>query len=224
MASKLLKIWGASGGICLLAVIGIIYASKVAYFEKIEDQKPKNVASAMSGKDARFMKTEEIYKSARIQVGQFVPDEARQSFPIPVRRSDGIKLIFLFCPSFNSPAGSQMYPPNYLVRLDVLTGKMEERKKVAPQDFAQTHNPNEPVGLFVLPRRVSVNEYLEKRARLFELYDDLLPAFAAGKAASNSEIRRQATEFVSLFSLLKEPPLIDYYAAVGREFFDWLRR
>jgi hypothetical protein len=71
---------------------------------------------------------------------------------------------------------------------------------------------------------MTVYEYLDKRKRLFELYDNLLPEFAARAMRSTPAAHRQAAEFVALFSQLMEPPLIPYYQAVGKEFFDWVRR
>lgn len=219
------KILIRGGGVCILAVAGYLYLNQSACVGLIEQHNEQKVTSKTSiVGSTKVMKTEELFDLARVQAGEFLPDEAGQSFPIPIIHPNGAKFIFLFYLSHNSPNGSQIYPPDYLVRINLSTGKAEERKAVVPSDFAQSYNTNEPIGIFVLPDGMSVYEYLDKRKRLFELYDILIPEFAMKQPTSNLNTKKYAVEFIGLFSTLREPPLTAYYSAIGKEFFDWVKR
>ena len=64
--------------------------------------------------------------------------------------------------------------------------------------------PKKHIKEFRLPDGMTAQMYLERRSRLFSLYDALLPQFAAGVPA-NHVLRR---EFEALFWELSEPPFL----------------
>jgi len=62
----------------------------------------------------------------------------------------------------------------------------------------------------------------EDDARLWPLYDALLPSFAAGTPGVPWESRAVADEFRSLFARLMEPSLSMHYRTLGHAFMSWV--
>ncbi len=73
-----------------------------------------------------------------------------------------------------------------------------------------------------MPAGMTANDFVQKRTRLFAIYDELAPAFGRQQpsVASHAPLAR---EFLKLFDALHEPPLKPYYQAAGQAFFDWVR-
>ena len=172
--------------------------------------------------DGTFLATESLFQIARVRASGTIPDEGRQSLPIPVRAGH-MHVQFFFCPTQLSPReGLRLAPPNYLERIDVETGALIDLRAVKPAEFGQRHGADEPIGAIVLPPDLTPERYVDLRTRLFQLYDRLMPQFAAGATRPSDAMRDDAREFRLLFDRLREAPLAEYYAAVGADFFAWL--
>ncbi|MGH8219317.1 MAG: hypothetical protein ACREUT_12265 [Steroidobacteraceae bacterium] len=171
-----------------------------------------------------YLSAEQLYALGRTATLQSVPEQSRESLPIPVRGPGGLTVAFFFCPSLAIPrAGVKMAPPHYLVTLDPSTGRVRELRAVVPAEFGRRDAPDAPLGLFNLPAGMTPAQYLEQRGTLFVLYDRLLPAFAHPHEPVSALTRAAAKQFGELFAVLEEPPVAPYYNAVGRDFFDWLQ-
>lgn len=60
--------------------------------------------------------------------------------------------------------------------------------------------------------------------RLSALYDILFEIWATNTSTRGfSALPDAAREFLKTFGALSEPPLLEYYEALGREFFEWVR-
>jgi hypothetical protein len=73
-----------------------------------------------------------------------------------------------------------------------------------------------------MPQGVTREDFVKMQARLYDLYDVILPRFASGQPHNEGQGKGEAAEFRRLFELITERPLAPYYAAVGRNFFSWL--
>jgi len=151
-----------------------------------------------------------------------LPAETRQSLPIPVRDNRGLRIAFLFCPE-RAVIGKGIWlrPPAYRAFVNCQSGKFEELAAVVPGDFGQKHPPDEFLTVFKSLEGVTWKEYVTLQKRLYELYDLLLPPFAARRTAG---IKTIGVEFRELFARISETPLQPYYQAVGQEFFAWLEQ
>jgi hypothetical protein len=58
---------------------------------------------------------------------------------------------------------------------------------------------------------------------MFDLYPSLVLAWQGKMSPRHDGLRQPAQEFLRLFGRLSEPPLIPYYYALGKQFFDWVR-
>jgi hypothetical protein len=177
----------------------------------------------MSSTEQKFMKTAELVRLARVKSVETIAEQFRQSLPIPVVYSDGLCVLFLYCPALALPRQPvKMNPPHYLVRLNASTGALEEVRPATAKEFGQTHGPADLIGTFAMPQGMTVQEFMQKLDRLYKVYDALLPEFAARSAAVSQEAKTAAREFAQLFELLSEPPLRPYYRAAGKGFFPWI--
>jgi hypothetical protein len=164
-----------------------------------------------------------LYQLARMRASGAIPDEARQSLPIPVRAPGGVQVLFFFAPAqLSAREGLRVAPPDYLERIDPVTGALVELRAVKPAEFGQRHAPNQPLGSVALGPDLAPEQYVALRSDLFALFDRLLPAFAANEARPGDALRRDARELRAAFERLREEPLAPYYAAIGAEFFGWL--
>lgn len=167
---------------------------------------------------------EDVIQEARVHAFA-LPDETRQSFPIPVRGDKGLRVAFLYCPAkVVAFEGVSLMPPHYVTHVNAQTGKFEEMKEVSPGDFGQKHPPDQFMGKFQMPKGMTSEGYVAQQKRLYKLYDLLMPPFAADQKSGSEELKKSAKEFLELFQRLSEPPLQPYYQAAGKDFFSWLEK
>ena len=154
-----------------------------------------------------------------------LPIETRQSYPLPVIRGQGIAVEVLYTGSIADPLeGLQIEAPSYHAFVDARTGRLETLERVTPQGYGQPHEAEQIIGTILLPPGMTAEQFLLQQARLYELYDVLMPVFAAGRTKTNSKVRLAATEFKALFPTLAEAPLLPYYHAAGKAFFAWVEK
>lgn len=213
----------------ILLCLGEASTGTIAAQERRDVTESKNIAvnkrgqTAMPERHARFIRVADLVKSARIQSSGTVPEQSRQSLPVPLFRNGNLLIAFLYCPALALPKQPvKMSPPQYLLSLRSDTGSLFELKAVAPRDFGQTHKPGEMIGTFALPEKMTVEDFIIKQDRLYGLYDILLPEFTLRKTKVDPRTKAAAREFNLLFPLLSEPPLKPYYRSLGMEYFNWV--
>ncbi len=165
----------------------------------------------------------ELMKLGRSLVMDRVPEQSRQSLPVPVRVNGALRIGFMYSPSQALPNVTRLAPPHFVAWLDPADGTLSDVRAVTPQAFRRTDGAGELLGQFSLPQGMDANQYLAARERLFWLYEQLVPAWFADPRAERKDLRPLAMEFIRSFSLLSEPPLAPYYDSLGAEFFTWVR-
>ncbi len=164
-----------------------------------------------------------LARQAYIQSIGRITDQDRQSLPIPVLDPAGLSVVFLYSKSVVRPKQPViLYTPRFLVRLSATTGNIVEQREIMPEEFGQACPPSEIIGTHTLPDGMTLDEYKRMLDRLYELYEILLPAFASGKSHAGRGNGMVAKEFERIFSILSEQPLLPYYRATGKDFFDWI--
>jgi hypothetical protein len=168
----------------------------------------------------------QLSENARALVAATLPVETHQSYPIPVVRGGTLRLRFLFCPSIVKPnIGLLLQPPTHVLEIDGRSGSLVELRATSPHDLEQSDDPQKVIGRYdMLPDGRTPGQFLEMQARLYALYDALLPAFAAGRTPGDEARAKQAREFLTLFPKVTEQPLQPYYRVAGAEFFRWLEQ
>jgi hypothetical protein len=168
----------------------------------------------------------QLSEGARPLVAATLPVETHQSYAMPVVRGGKLRLRFLFCPSIVKPnVGLLLQPPSHVLEIDGDTGSLVELRATSPRDLEQSDDPQKVIGRYdMLPDGRTPEQFLEMQARLYALYDALLPAFAAGRTPGDEARAKQAREFLTLFPKVTEQPLQPYYRVAGAEFFRWLEQ
>lgn len=185
------------------------------------------LVALLGGRELEAMPSvKQLSEGVRAQVAAVVPVETHQSYPIPVARNGTPRLRFLLSPSIVKPgAGLLLQPPAHRIEIDGASGKLLELRAVTPDDFEQSDDPAKVLGRYdMLPDGRTPEQFLDMQARLYTLYDALVPAFAQGKGPGDQKLATQARDFLALFPKVTEQPLRPYYAAAGPEFFGWLRQ
>jgi hypothetical protein len=187
---------------------------------------PNRNTNSTKGMPAHPPKTTvELVKLARIYSSGVVPDEFRQSLPIPVRTPAGTGFRFFFCPAQARPKEpTQLAPPAHALLLQAEHGQFVELRAVNSADFGQKHPAHQPIGSVAMPAGWNYETYLEHQTRFYKLVDYLLPYFTAQTNSLSQEGRHFAREYLDLFQKLSEPPLLPYYESAGETFFAWIRR
>ena len=148
----------------------------------------------------------------------------RQSLPVPIRRQDQSLIAFMFCFYTFMPDLVQIWPPDTVVWLDPVDGKLIAKTAVSPADFGQTPPANEGFEWkFSMPPGMTTDSYAELRKHFFALYDALFEVWATSPSARSSALQNAAREFLNIFDWVSEPPLLSYYNALGREYFEWVQ-
>lgn len=170
-----------------------------------------------------IMPTAELYRTARIRVEDRIPEEWRESLPVPRRSDKGLQLCFFFCPAASRPMkGVELAPPDHLVTMNASTGAVDRLEAVSPSTFQQSDSPDKPLGIYAMSSGWTFDVYMAKQDRLFSALDTLLPAFASGIIPKAAKDRGAAEEYWTLFLELREPMLAPYYDALGTDFATWL--
>lgn len=179
----------------------------------------------MATTSAPLMQTEQLNRLARMLTSGAVPEQYRQSLPMPVLRNNTIALALFYCPSRFAPGQPvQLQAPRYRLFLNPFTGVLEELKAVTGRDFGLGDPGEAPIGSFGLPQGMTADDYMGKLERLFTLYDQLLPLFGGTPPPKSHYLKKIGDEFHQLFNELSEPPLLPYYQVLGKDFFTWLDR
>lgn len=165
----------------------------------------------------------DLMRLGRLHVMDRVPEQSRQSLPIPVRINGALRVAFFYAPSQVLPGVNRLAPPNFVAWFDPVTGALLTSQKVTPQDFGHLREATDFIGEYRLPKEMTVNQYLVARERLFDLYANLVPTWMTGTQHRTVDQQLLAQEFLRSFDSISEPPLIPYYHALGKEFFDWVQ-
>lgn len=165
----------------------------------------------------------DLMRLGRVHAMARVPEQSRQSLPVPVRTNGKLQVAFFFAPAQILPGLNRLAPPHFIVWLDPANGNLIDVKEVTPQDFGQSHGAKDMIGEYRLPEGLTADAYVLERERLFGLYGNLVPLWMSGTEGDAAARRILAQEFLRLFGVVSEPPLIPYYHALGRPFFDWVR-
>lgn len=183
----------------------------------------KNDTLNRQRKNINFMKVTEIVRLAHMNASGVVGDQSRQSLPIPVISGNKLLIKFFFCPSLALPKQPvKLNPPNYIISLSAEYGRFEALRFVEPKQFGEQHGSSEYIGDFSLPDGMTVEAYMLKQNRLYEIYDLLLPVFFSNNQNSEKDVIPLAKEFTQLFRILSESSLRAYYRSVGDDFFCWI--
>lgn len=135
-----------------------------------------------------------------------------------------MRIAFLFAPAQILPGVNRLAPPHFVAWLHPVSGALVELRPVTPKSFQQTHGADEMIGEFRLPPDTTAEDYLAQRRQMFDLYPSLVAAWSGNLPPENVGLQAPAREFLRLFGILSEPPLIAYYHALGSRFFDWVRK
>jgi len=165
----------------------------------------------------------ELSSLARTYTMGAVPEQYRQSLPMPVWTQGGVETEFFFAPALARPKRPvDLYPPGFAILLRG-DGSLITLWKVAPPDFGLNHDPGQALGQFGLPDGWTYEDYNRRHAQLLASLDILLPQYAARNSRPGGETVLAARHFLQLFQEISEPPFSPYYEAIGRDFFTWAR-
>jgi len=213
--------------VLLVTAWGYSISTGMPYKNNVKQVETDNMSNCPSithtVKESILMKTIQLVKVARINASGPVPEQHRQSLPIPVLRPEGLFILFFYSPALARPKQpTNLWPPEYIMELNVSTGKFKELKSVLSRDFGQTDAPETMIGTSAMPDGMSFEEYERKENRLYEVYDILLPHFIAHKDTVGPDVALVAKEFKQLFHIVSDLPSRRYYEATGHKFFRWV--
>ena len=150
----------------------------------------------------------------------------RASLPVPVRREGQVQVAFMFCFYMFGPDGSWLWPPNKVAWLNPVDGRITVSTQMSPTNFGQSDSADKPLkGDIDFPQGMTTELFLSLERRLFVLYDALFATWAVNLSApGNNQLKSEAQEFLKIFNKISEQPLRPYYNALGRDWFEWLRK
>ncbi|MCU7879022.1 MAG: hypothetical protein KZQ84_19940 [Candidatus Thiodiazotropha sp. (ex Lucinoma borealis)] len=110
-----------------------------------------------------------IYDLARKYATKNLPNETYQLYPIPVRYSDGLNLVFLWGISRAVPGEGRHYiPPHWMVKFESITGSLVMEMQVSPADFNQTVAPGQFIGSHYWKKDGYINNRSSQEGRLYK--------------------------------------------------------
>lgn len=164
---------------------------------------------------------QEIVNDARGMVLGVIPDEYRQSLPIPCMLGNQVVLDFLFLPTSRLAAGQALFPPKVCVRF-THDGDFVRALTINEDELLPGHQQGHSLGSAYLLEKLSYDEYLQHRDRYLNLISQWCQLRQQGLAAQFG--KQHALETLNLFEQVSEGPLRDYYQKWGRDFFQSLQQ
>ena len=155
-----------------------------------------------------------------------VPSMTHTSYPVPIRHEGQLQIVFMVCRLRLQFGGSQIWPPNKIIRFEPINGKIINETMVSPTDFGQADSTDKELPEWKLRQKTNMtgNMFDNLVKRLLELYNVLFAAWADNPSpAGQGRLQNQAQDFLRIFDQLAEEPLKPYYEALGRDWFGWLR-
>lgn len=162
------------------------------------------------------MTMQNITKQARGMVLGIIPDEYRQSLPIPCLLGNRIAVDFLFLPTQRIAKGQELFPPKICVRFTA-EGTFVRAFTIFADELLPGHQAGVALGAAHLLESMNYDEYMQRRNR----YLDLLSSWCLLRQQNRLDQfgSQQAQETLALFQAISEKPLRDYYLLWGRDFF-----
>jgi hypothetical protein len=179
----------------------------------------------MGAKPPELKSVVQLVKKARLYPCGALLALMHQSFPVPVPGPTGLQVAFFYGRGevIAPREGLKLFPPTYVAFLEAETGRFVELRAVAAGEFGLPADDT-VIGKYLSQGERLAAEFLTKEVKLYQAYDVLLPAFAAGSPVPASDVRKVAGEFNVLFPQVTEAPLQPCYQALGKAFFAWVNR
>jgi dienelactone hydrolase len=145
---------------------------------------------------------------------------AAQLVPIPVRRNGALRAAVLeYRRSHDPKLPLVLYPPQRVLLVDPESGLLCED---CTEEVAWSHD--RPLQGPHPPRAKSVEDWLDKRARLDVLAPGVWSAFARNAPALDEKARQALAEYLALSDATEPLALRPYVRTIGSEFYAWALR
>lgn len=157
-----------------------------------------------------------------------IPDELALSIPIPVIQNKGEKkpkilMAFFYYYMRGIPPGPyRISVPRYRLLVDLNTMNIISFSPVKDKDFGIEWPERKPVGEYTPAPGLTMDAYKKKKARFYQLYEQMLPYFQEDKSHLPDDQADAIIEFKTLFEELAHKPLHPFYKALNPAFFQWL--
>ncbi|MES9814409.1 MAG: hypothetical protein ABW161_10640 [Candidatus Thiodiazotropha sp.] len=228
LLSRVGKLW-VGIIIFLIIAINIIWNHKTQAAEVNaellnESTRPHTIYMEKLSTGSSRLGIKNIFELAREYATKNLPNETYQLYPIPIRHSGSINLVFLWGISRAVPGEGRHYiPPHWMVKFDSNTGDLIMEKQVFPADFNQPVTPGQFIGTHYWKKDGYIKNRIELENRIYELLDRLLPYFSEeNNFESSATIQSAALELKSIYNIISKQFMRPYYCAVGHEFSMWI--
>ena len=176
-------------------------------------------------KENRFLGIKEVIDLTQKSTINKFAIETHRSYPIPVRVNGQLQAAFLFCPSyFDLKEGLYLGAPHHIVYINMTNGEIASTKGVTTKQVGLPDGTSGRLGLYMLPKGISRDEFVAKQSELYSTYDVLLPEYGAHNTNVSLAIKNAAIRFKARFNIVSEPALHPCYKTIGKDFFIWLEQ
>jgi hypothetical protein len=167
-----------------------------------------------------------LVERSKLYGAALVGTSVHQSLPIPAQDEGRSRVGFLYARAEVAEPGEglKIWPPHYAAFINPADGQLERVRAVCPEDFGRNDDPEAPIGKYMVPAELAKEEVMTGFAKFYQAFDTLLPEFLAGTAHADEDLKRHANAFRYAFRSIREEPLRDYYASLGKTYFAWLDR
>lgn len=166
----------------------------------------------MATEEIARLGTEILVRIASAQTNIIGARLSLRSLPIPVKKSDGVRVTFFYCPLEFQPDGqAKIKPPSYLIYLHA-NGVFERIFRVTSPDLGQHIDADEVIGAFEIPEIIKPAKNVEDES---EDECDSVSSKKSYEDAIKDKLqdlynRYLRAEFLSVF-LLPEGMTVDQY-------------
>lgn len=144
--------------------------------------------------------------------------------PLPILEGDALRAAVLAYPVRSDPSKPPLlYPPHLILVLDIETAEVLREMPLAPGDLLPAPPEGEPLPSTNRPRAASVEDWLDKRARLGALVPAVWSAFAEGRVHLSAEELLSLAQALSISEGTEPDALVPYLRVVAREFYAWAK-
>ena len=164
----------------------------------------------------------DIVGLARLYAEGVVPDEFKQTLPIPAVEDGNNTISVYYSPVKRLQSGDKgavLFPAEFRVSVSYPDGEFIVLERLGADTQPGEIDPDGSLGLHQVT--LSMEEFDGHKQQLFDLYDRLLPIFF--QQGDKEGLSGDKERFMSAFRQVYEKPFLHYYRTRGGEFFDWIR-
>jgi hypothetical protein len=172
----------------------------------------------------RYMPARDVIGAASASHQPRTGEAAALPLPRRAQAPHALHVVVLFYREGMRPGEEIVFPPHRMVSVDPVTGSIVESRPSSPAALGVARSPGVPQRGFGLDPAMTASEFWQRTDRFMELSAAVWELYDDGATLLDPVSRGVVAEYDACFRSISKQPLMPYYEAIAKDFFQWLGR